>query len=502
MLDDHTQGEHKDESAVEDERRPRRPGELPVEPDNSRSSVRRIFLTKRGRLRTRRILVGAILVLILVVLAMFLLPNKEPSRTAEVDVETTREGGKKEGEEREVALTPEALATTKIEIVEVSQRPAVALVKVTGEVEANAEKEQLVTPLVSGRVEAVHASLGQRVAAGSVLATIRSPQIAELRGQLLEARSKLALASAAVERVRKSANRAGVISTKAKLDLAEKNLDRQRRLLELGAGSLKEVQAAEAEYKTAKAEYDFQSTIAINKEIQEAESEREAARVTVERLRQSLAALGASSDQSQADSLVVVRAPISGSIIKREINPGAGVQEGAPLFTIANLATVWVTANVPESLVNRLRSGMEAEVRSTALADATRTGRITFIDPVLNEETRTARVRVDLANPGEQLKAGMFVEVGFQTGTPNADAENELVVPDEAIQRVGEHTVVFVPEEDEPGHFQVREVEVGGVVDGYRVILSGLELGDRVVARGSFALKSQLLKGQIGEDND
>lgn len=465
-------------------------------------SIYRQLINATGRIspRLRLVLIGAALILFLVILKLLLLPARKPVESAAVQKETTQN----ESEPNEVTLPAEAQATAGIEIVGVTERPAVALLSVTGAVESNAEREQIVTPLVSGRIAAVNAVLGQRVAAGSVLATIQSPQIAELRGQLLEARSKLALATANVERVRKSANRAGVISAKAKLDLAEKTLDRQRRLLELGAGSLKEVQAAEAEDKTAKAEYDFQSNIAINKEIQEAESERVSAGVTVERLHQSLVALGANPDQSKADALIAVRAPVAGTVIKRAVNPGAGVQEGTALFTIANLSTVWVIANVPESQVNSLRVGTPAQVRSAALGENALTGRISFIDPVLNEETRTARVRVEVSNPSEQLKAGMFVEVGFHTGTlgESSTKGSELVVPDEAIQRLGERTVVFVPEENEPGHFQVRDVEIGGVVEGYRRVISGLAIGDRVVTKGSFTLKSLLLKGQFGGGKD
>ena len=466
--------------------------------DSSNKPMGNLFISRIKNLSpgSRVVLIGATLVILLVFLT--LLPTRKSSETTTTKAEETQE----EEEAGEVVLSPEALAAAKIEIVGVTQRPAIALLNVTGTVETNAEREQLVTPLVSGRIAAVYVVQGQRVSAGSVLATIQSPQVAELRGQLLEAKSKLALATANAERTRRTANRAGVISAKAKLDLAEKNLERQRRLQELGAGSVKEVQAAEAEYKTAKAEYDYQSDIAISREVQAAESEREAARVTVERLRQSLIALGANPDQLKADPFVTVQAPISGSVVKREVNPGAGVQEGNPLFKIANLSTVWVIANVPESQVNSISVGTPAEVRSPASGQRSINGRISFIDPALNEETRTVRVRVEVANAGEQLKSGMFVEVGFQTGTVGGESADDLVVSDEAIQRIGDRTVVFIPEEDEPGHFQVRDVEIGGVVNGYRRVISGLALEDRVVAKGSFTLKSLLLKGQFEEDDD
>jgi multidrug efflux pump subunit AcrA (membrane-fusion protein) len=97
------------------------------------------------------------------------------------------------------------------------------------------------------------------------------------------------------------------------------------------------------------------------------------------------------------------------------------------------------------------------------------------------------------------LKAGMFTEVEFQTGA--ATAEKELVVPEAAIQRIGERTVVFVPEENEPGHFKVNDVEAGGTLNGLTRILSGLKEGDRVVTKGSFTLKTQMMKSELKEDD-
>jgi multidrug efflux pump subunit AcrA (membrane-fusion protein) len=92
----------------------------------------------------------------------------------------------------------------------------------------------------------------------------------------------------------------------------------------------------------------------------------------------------------------------------------------------------------------------------------------------------------------------MFTEVGFYAGTSEATGQ-ELVVKSEAIQRDGEKTIVFVPKEDEPGAFEVREVEIGGEFEGYTAIKSGLELGESVVTKGSFVLKTQMQKGELGD---
>ncbi len=108
-----------------------------------------------------------------------------------------------------------------------------------------------------------------------------------------------------------------------------------------------------------------------------------------------------------------------------------------------------------------MQIGAPAEIRSAALGQNPISGRVNYINPQLNEETRTAQVRVEVGNSGQRLKAGMFVEVGFQTST-NAATGEDLMVPSSAVQREGSRTVVFIPKDDEPGHFEVREVELGG----------------------------------------
>jgi RND family efflux transporter MFP subunit len=366
---------------------------------------------------------------------------------------------------------------------------------------------QQATPLVGGRVERVNAALGDYVRAGSVLAVISSPQIAQMHGKLHESETARALAERNLQRVQRAENRVAVLQARAKLDEAEATLKRTRRLIELGAGAGKDLIAAEATYKTAKAEHDFQSNISLNRELQEARAAVETAQVDVAHIRDEMRALGViiaegerEHDHSRDTSLVAVVAPVSGTVTERLVNPGAGVEAGKPLFTIANLSTVWVIASVPEAQVGQIRVGTPAEIRSAALGGGALAGRVNYIDPQLNEETRTARVRVEVANPGGRLKAGMFVEVGFQTGTSAATGE-ELMVKSEAVQRIGDRSVVFIPKEDEPGAFEARDVQVGGETEGYRRVIGGLALGDRVVTKGSFTLKTQMMKGEMGDDD-
>ncbi len=406
------------------------------------------------------------------------------------------EHGEEGGEGGEVELSPEALAAAKIAIEGVTERSVVAPLRATGAVEPNAEQTQQVTPLVSGRVERVHAAVGDYVSAGAVLAVISSPDVAEIVGKLREAETRLALGKRNVERVRRAENRAGVLSAKARLDEAEATLRRTKKLVELGVGAGKDLVSAETTYATAKAEYDYQTNIAVNREVQEAQAEVETATTEVNHLRESIRSLGGGGGANI--SQVTLRAPNSGRVTERLVNVGAGVQAGSAMFTIGNLSSMWVIARVPESQVGLLRTGSPATVRTAGPGAEPINGRINYIDPALDEGTRTARVRVEVPNPDERLKAGMFVEVDFHGAAGEPD-ERELVVPSAAVQRVGERNVVFIAHEDEPGHFEVRDVELGGEVDGYRHVISGLAVGDKVVTTGSFTLKTQLMKGEMGE---
>lgn len=455
------------------------------------------------------LIVGAVALVALFAVAFLWSRTNRNAATSEqasaaVDEHRDEHGGEEAGSE--VRLEPETLASANLEYEGVTQRPAVALLRVTGAVEPNPRGTQQVTPLVGGRVEQVNVAVGDRVGAGTVLATIASPQIAQMHGKLHEAQTAYELAGRNLARVQRAENRAAVLSAKARLDEAEATLRRTRRLVELGAGAGKDLIAAETAYKTAKADYDFQSNISLNRELQEARAAVETTRVDVGHIRDEMRALGAPvpegghDDHSRNTSLVTVRAPASGIITERTVNSGAGIEPGKSLFTISNLSTVYVIANVPEAQIGVLRTGTPAEIRSAALGDVVMRGSVSYIDPQLDEATRTAHARIEVANPGERLRAGMFVEVGFQT-TTGAGSGEELVISASAVQRVENKAIVFVPKEDEPGAFEVREVEVGGESDGYVRVLEGLKMGERVVTRGSFTLKTQLQKGAMGDDD-
>ncbi len=448
------------------------------------------------------LILTAVIVGLIAIISITWVATRKSATDVKVETSEKNDGHNENEEGKEVKLDPDALASAGIEIEGVTSRPAVALLDVTGTVEADPQQTQAISSLVPGRVDKVYVAIGHRVSAGATLATIASTEITEAYGKLHEAENRLDIARKNLLRVRRSENRIGVLTAKAKLDEAEATLNRTRRLIELGAGAGKDLIAAQTAHKTAQADYDFQRNITLNKEIQEAEGEVKTGEIDVNHQKRSLVSLGVNLRDGDDDvrnvALVPIRAPLSGVVTERLVSAGSGIQAGQQMFTLSNISSVWITANVPQQQLGLINVGSIAAVKTTALGDQTINARVTYIDPGINEDTRTAKVRLAVDNPGERLRAGMFVEVGFETGTDSATGE-ELVVNSEAIQRVGEKTVVFVPRENEPGAFEVREVETGGEVSGYTRIKSGLKLGEKVVTKGSFTLKAQLQKGELGE---
>lgn len=369
-------------------------------------------------------------------------------------------------------------------------------ISIPGTVEPDQERLQQVTPLVSGRVEKINVALGDHVNAGDLLVAIDSPQVAELHGKLHEARTKLALAEQNMTRVTQAANRVSVLKSKATLTEADQTLKRTQQLLAEGIMAKKDVVAAEAEYDRAAADYNFQKNISLNREVAEAKAELSMARTESEHIIDALRALDATLPEEKTErrhdiSAIQLRAPVTGTIIERFVNPGAGFEAGKPLLTVADTSHLWVIASVPDSMLSRISVGMPSKV---IFENRTIMGTVSYIDPRLNEDTRSGRVRIEISNKDHRIKVGSFVQVVFSP----ADSITGTFVPTDAVQTIDDRTVVFV--EKANGQFEPKTVVTGSQIGTLTAIKSGLTATDRVVTKGSFLLKSKLLKNQLGEE--
>jgi len=183
--------------------------------------------------------------------------------------------------------------------------------------------------------------------------------------------------------------------------------------------------------------------------------------------------------------------PISGIVAELGVREGMTVGAGAALFRLVDLSTVWVNAEVPEAQAAALRPGAAAEARVPGWPEQVFKGRLGAILPDVSTVTRTLRVRLELANPGQRLKPGMFASVSI---VPAAGTESVLV-PSEAVIRTGERDVVIVAE---GGRFVAANVDVGRESGGRSEIRRGLKPGDQIVASGQFLIDSEAsLKGAL-----
>lgn len=345
-----------------------------------------------------------------------------------------------------VAADVAARAGIKVEPVGEQLAPEAAQQAATGVVQANAYRSTPVISLVGGRLLSVAAEAGQEVRRGQQLAVVLSDELAMAQSRYL--------------------------SAQAELEEHHKHHARTIQLLEIGAASREEFEQATSVLKKAEVEAAAQ--------------------------RQRLLLLGLTPQRvaalrgpAQVSSEVSLPAPTGGTVISRAANPGEVVEANKEIMRVADLSNVWVVGQVFERDLARVRTGSGASVTSDAYPGRVWRGRVTYVDPQLDPATRTAQVRVEVANPGQALKLGMFVNVGFGAlGTAEATAPT---VPSSAVQTIGGRAFVFLATTD-PNTYVMRPVRVGAESNGRFPVLEGIHVGDRVVTDGSFMLRAEWLK--------
>src|SRR6266496_2585430 len=316
----------------------------------------------------------------------------------------------------------------------------------TGVVQANSYKETPVVSLVGGIVRSVRGELGQNVKRGQTIAVVFSNDLADAQSRYLTAL--------------------------AALDEHHRHHLRTIKLVEIGAASRQDLEMAMSQYR-------------------EAES-------NVANLRQKLLLLGmtpqrmdALNSTAQISSDVTVTAPATGTLTSRTVNPGEVIEANKELMRVTDLSTVWVIGQVYEKDLAKVRIGSGANITSDAYQGRIFRGRVSYVDPKIDPATRTAQVRIELANPGQALKIGMYVNVAF--GALGIAEKTMTSVPKNAVQAVGNRQVVFVATE-KPNEFVLRSVRLGPESNGFYPVLEGLNVGDRVVTEGNFLLRAEWLK--------
>lgn len=296
-------------------------------------------------------------------------------------------------------------------------------------VEADPAHTANVLPPLTGKVVELKVGLGDRVMRGQLLAVMASGDFAQAYADVDKARDAL--------------------------DLAKKTRDRVRAVKAAGGAAAKDLEAAQSNYHQAQAEFD--------------------------RARMRLLALGGAS-AGVTRRLLQITAPTGGYITALSISTGTYVNDpAAPMMTISDLDSVWITANVPESDIGKIVKGQKVDAVLSAYPNEVFHGAVSFVSPVLQADTRRDLVRAVFDNAAGKLKPNMYANVSIDVPQPA-----EVFVPESALLMNNDATTVFV--EVSPWMFERRTVELSyDEAEGTRVV-KGLEAGDRVIVKGGVLL--------------
>ena len=352
------------------------------------------------------------------------------------------EGG---GEEGHIKMTAEQVEAAGIRVAPVQGGALVSRAAVPGVLSASQDRQARVTARLGGIVTEVRKTLGDEVARGDVLAVLESREVSDAKGEFLAATRTAAL--------------------------AETTLARETRL--------------------------WRQKISAEQEFLQARTSAEEARIRVDLGRARLAALGLSDAEvgalarQPAATLrrLELRAPLAGRITARNAVLGASVAADAEVFSVADLSVLWVEMTIPPRDLPLARQGQSVVVMGEG--DARTEGKVIFLSPVLDPETRSARAVAEIPNQTGTWRAGGFVTAHLAT----AEQPVDVLVPREAVQEVEGKKVVFVRNEE---GFELRQVEIGREdATGYEVIF-GLDAGTEIAVGNAFSLRAELSKSEAG----
>jgi membrane fusion protein, heavy metal efflux system len=323
-----------------------------------------------------------------------------------------------------------------VQVVAIQPTTLTRTLRLTGAVAYNAFNTTPVITQVGGPVSRILVLPGQQVKAGQPMLDVSSPDYSQLLDSYLKAADSYRL--------------------------ADKNYVRAQDL--------------------------YQHHAIAQRDLEQAESDRNQAQADLNAADQGMKILGiknpADLAKAPSSALIPVLAPIGGEVVERLVSPGQVVQAGqTQAFTISDLRTVWVLANVYQGDLAAVRSGDDVVVQNDAYPGNFH-GRISYVSPALDPNTRTLQARIVVDNPGEKLKRDMYCTVTVTAGSiPNA-----IVVPDSSVLR-DDNNRPFVYLAVDANQFGRRDVEIGQSLNGQTQILKGISPGEKVVADGSLFLQ-------------
>lgn len=341
-----------------------------------------------------------------------------------------------ENRSRKIHLTPEQAELLSVQTVAVPRGRADKIVTAPAEVHYAPDRVAEVGPLLRGKLTRLAVDLGDQVEKGQLMATLNSVELARIRSRLN--------------------------SLKARKDAATAKYQREKQLQSESFTSEEEFLDAKAAYLEITAEYDS--------------------------IREQLEVFGShSSDSGRSLAQYALRSPIEGRVERMDARLGQTLSSSDTPFTVADTSVVWVMLQIAEADIGRVSVGDEAQVFSKSVADRFHTGEVSWVSNELDEETRTIPVRVVLKSPNGDLRPNTYAKARIMT---QSEASLPLV-PDDAVQTIGDETVVFVPG-DEEGAYKVVPVTLGKEANDWIEIKSGLPANTEVVSVGAFDLMSAI----------
>tara|TARA_R110002049_G_scaffold288423_1_gene470869 strand:- start:40473 stop:42017 length:1545 start_codon:yes stop_codon:yes gene_type:complete len=445
------------------------------------------------------------------------------------------EGG---GEEAVVQLPKEMWEASKLKVQPVNRQTVTMQTWGTGKLTLNEDRSANIYSITEGRAHEVPVNLGDRVDEGQTLAIIDSREVGTAKLELYQARLQEKFAkqandfaqqvktnalqlidaldrNASAEEIEKTLGdkpigkyREQLLGAYTTLVQAQTDFDRIEPIANTGAIAGKQLIEARANLNTAKASFNAvleQLRFGVPQDALEAEQAVQQAGQAVDVAKAKLNILGYDDDDLeniQPDeksghlSHYEVVAPFAGTIIAKNVVLAERVGTDTEMFRLADLSTVWVQADIYQKDLPAIAGlGDTLTFRAPTASDGslhTHTAKIFYRGDVLDPDTRTLRLQAIAENEDRHLKPGMFVEIEI----PSEDSQNILAVPESAIQEVEDKTVVFVQQGET--EFRMVPIVTGTKSDGVVEIREGLKVGDKVVTSGGFALKSELMKGEIG----
>ena len=372
--------------------------------------------------------------------------------------------------EKTIEVSPSQQQTVGIRVEMIQPRSVPRILSVPGQIMMDEQHTAHIASYADGRVMEILKQPGDQVRRGETLARLHSHSVHETVGALAQA-------FANVDRQR------------AAVSYAEQKRDRYNHLYSIQAASLEQKQGSEQELIQAQTDLNnAQASVTMEREHLGDLLQEEPASITPANL-------------YRYDEVPIV-SPIAGTVITKSITAGAVLETGVEAFTVSNLASVWMVAAVSEVELPHLRVGEHVNVRSDAWPGRNFSGTVSLIGSTLDPATRTLQVRASLANTMIALKPQMFVTATISESSSQDSASaaqrQAIFIPEDSLQEVNGVQVVFVT--GDGTHFTARALQTMPPVNGQVEVSSGLHAGERIAVAGAFMLKSELLKGTLGEE--